>query len=530
MKAMHVVLWLAVHMPLAVFGAEMPEDSLFLREQLLRSRPVVTPFEWTFTFKAKDKWYTLEITSAHLKEKYFLEHRNGVLVTVFDPNWGTILSSEDDGASWKSEAIPPPPQGPQTVRALFTTSSGAYIAERAGINEIWQRDPRGYWSNTGLRFTWLGSASIAESDGVIMAAEYPSDLATIARVIRSFDDGKSWEVVMSRRSFSDPSPEIRHFHTMAVDPWSGHWYVSSGDTAACSRIWKSDDHGDTWDEVTDIDVTLPTISHPRTLHRYTDIWFDDGRLIWGTDDRLEGTGSRLVMTPRTEPLQLVVMGRLGATDVRSAIDFGDDLGHLLITENNIGYAGIEIVLVTRELEIVPIGILEGQTGYLTCSFASWKAEGDILGGLKAFARAKDMQSLGGSPRYPFQTWEYKIRRLFRVNVQHNGHGTVSSDISPDGCRYGEHHTLTMCPEPGYLLEALYLNDGQDRVLWAPRPICATREVLYDLEIIDDMQIMARFIPVAEAGLPAISGRFTIAVLVTGIALGGAWMLSRMRST
>ena len=69
-----------------------------------------------------------------------------------------------------------------------------------------------------------------------MYAEYPANKSTDknkfnSRVLRSTDDGASWESV-----FEMAYPEIRHFHTCtAVPNRESHWIVTRG-TLPLSQI------------------------------------------------------------------------------------------------------------------------------------------------------------------------------------------------------------------------------------------------------------------------------------------------------
>ena len=138
-------------------------------------------------------------------------------------------------------------------------------------------------------FGWHGTFSIDEGDGCIMYAEYPANKSTDknkfnSRVLRSTDDGASWESV-----FEMAYPEIRHFHTCtAVPNRESHWIVTSGDTPAQSRFWISEDDGDNWREVSEKDPIpyLGNLTQRKSIHRTVVMSFQDESMIWATDDIL----------------------------------------------------------------------------------------------------------------------------------------------------------------------------------------------------------------------------------------------------
>ena len=212
---------------------------------------------------------------------------------------------------------------------------------------------------------WHGSSSIDESPaGTIMFAEYHNNqakyleataydpalwrpLMEINRVFRSKDGGRSWQVV-----FEGHPEEIRHFHTLRVDPENPvRWWLSSGDRAEECKVWVSDNDGDTWMEMSNsepaISVTKMYKGREQACFRYTDILFVEDYMIWGTDDLMgdaleylptfgigEKSGSRLYKVDKSKsPLILEELGYCG-NPVRSLVDIGPAI--LAITEANKG--------------------------------------------------------------------------------------------------------------------------------------------------------------------------------------------------
>jgi len=327
-----------------------------------------------------------------------------------------------------------------------------------------------------------------------MIAEYIiQDVSYPIRVIRSVDDGKSWETVMTKTGMGFEPREIRHFHTCKVDPYTDNWYVSSGDLPGECRIWMSTDNGDNWTEITDPNPVIPdrlNADYANSIHRYTDIWFTEDYMYWATDDRLQGLGSYLIRANKTNPINATSIGRVSYNHVRDAIDYGQ-LGHLLITENNSGYSGIELTVVTPQEEIIPIGIMEGTSGYFTSSYSGKFAVGDPLSGLISFARAR-IPFPNEEPKRK-ETWEYKIQRLFCVETESLPlyGGNINVVTQPDtfcGWRFGEKIDLSIIPNIGCEISGLYTND---ELIWSPSERI-TNEFIYQITLNEDMKIKARF--------------------------------------
>jgi hypothetical protein len=141
-----------------------------------------------------------------------------------------------------------------------------------------------------------------------MYAEYPYEdpkggaaQRAPSRVFRSRDRGRTWEIVFERAG-----TEIRHFHFLQARPGRrGEWWLTSGDNPAESRIWISKDDGDRWTDVTASfgeTVLLDGMAYPRTLFRLTDLAWENGVVVWGTDDYLARNqfplpGSRMFRSP-----------------------------------------------------------------------------------------------------------------------------------------------------------------------------------------------------------------------------------------
>jgi hypothetical protein len=190
----------------------------------------------------------------------------------------------------------------------FTTESKRHILWEELDSTIWLFTPE--WDviksiKTG-GYSWLGNWSIGESKGVIIYAEYGGNVDHFS-VWRSEDDGESWQKVFTKKARGSSESEIRHFHVVQPDPYyPGTWYLSSGDAPYECMIWKSEDDGLTWKDVTDPN---PNGAKTQDVHRFTAMYFDENYLYWGTDDELDGNAV-FVRAERTEPLNVEVIDNL----------------------------------------------------------------------------------------------------------------------------------------------------------------------------------------------------------------------------
>ncbi|HWD28514.1 MAG TPA: hypothetical protein VG387_15190 [Rhizomicrobium sp.] len=263
-----------------------------------------------------------------------------------------VADSTDLGLTWAMQPV----RLAQPPRACFTTSRGTHLVCTHVAKEIpssaliYRFDAA--WRQLGEPFRvpspWHGSASIGEANGVIMFAEYPDNAAKYraapmpilpAQVWRSRDDGANWQVAKTVSS-----DQIRHLHTLVPEPAApGRWWLSSGDRDTEVFVWRSDDDGDSWIDVTEAAPDVPMAPrvkrYARAVQRMTDLAFHDGWMIWGADDWLGLSaknsderpmpGSRIFRARTTGPWKVEDVGYCGKP-VRNIIDVGP--AFLLTTE------------------------------------------------------------------------------------------------------------------------------------------------------------------------------------------------------
>jgi hypothetical protein len=173
---------------------------------------------------------------------------------------------------------------------------------------------------------WHSCRAVHMADDTLMYAEYPrnkENKVSPSRVFRSRDRGRSWQVV-----FEQSPEQVRHFHFLQPRPGlAGEWWLTSGDAAHQSKIWITQDDGDTWQDITaDSSLMIEGATYPRSIFRLTDLVWNESEVIWGTDDVLAAlgveAGARVFRSQVGSPL---VPRRAGRTrsPIRSIVDLGD---------------------------------------------------------------------------------------------------------------------------------------------------------------------------------------------------------------
>ena len=507
----------------------------------LASSPVFAgeAYDLTYPFVVDNRTYELNVSTEGLQQKGFRGFKNGTLFATINPWWTTLTTSHDLGESWDEYSIPSYPTGPgQLGHYFFVTSQGTWLNWHP--QEHITGEPMGYiwrkskneetWTvQTSLgHYPWLGSSSIDEHDSVIMYAEYVGSMGQVEmvgiehlNVIRSTDDGQTWEIAFSVSTHIGPNqPRINHFHTLQVDPYTGDWYLSSGDWTNFARMWKSSDQGNTWEDITDPFA-------PNLWHRTTHIQFSPDKIFWGTDDHLVEngvvTGAALISSPKTLPLQLTRHGRLSWNEVRCGIDFGDEVGILFITENvprannpSPPETGIELTLVTREFELIPLGSIP-VLGYFTSSRFGPTAVGNLLEGRTSFSWGKHINN---EDTKRDELWEYTIREKLQIIVA-DPFGGILEITEAKTTGSGIDFDIRAMPFPGYVFDGLYTDTHE--ALWVPS-VPTRNETSFSLNFQENEVLVASFIPEEEAGLSA-SSVWMVFVMMLLCIFGGTFILN-----
>lgn len=345
---------------------------------------------------------------------------------------GGVTISDDLGRSWKH--IPLPEIKGVRLRNSFTLSDGSHLLQGVSKAETPAQRAKNpdigapiFHFDASWKFLgryqngichWHGTRAIDECQNTIMYADYPNNAASYlpdfesrrsellpllesSFVFKSTDRGKTW-----RKVFEAGWQDIRHFHTLAADPFQPKtWWLSSGDRPAESRVWRSVDDGESWGEVHgDAEFDVSDNRYRQSAFRYTDIQILSDRLIWGSDDWLcdlkytkaENAGARVFTSGKDAPLCPASIGRVG-NPVRSIVDVGR--AYLLITEAKRIHVAPrpQVFLMLKEkpytlLEIFTADAFGSGTGF-TYSMASRAAKDG-----RFFSYRHDTDVFNGGPR------------------------------------------------------------------------------------------------------------------------------------
>jgi hypothetical protein len=240
----------------------------------------------------------------------------------------TLYVSDDLGETWRTVEGPPG----HVFSMCFTTASGRRLLQDIDSPEVhvFDRSWRYLGARTAGAYPWHGTWSVDQSaSGVVMFCEYVSNAPTL-RVLRSVDEGESWECAFSQPGHDeDPAAgPIRHFHTCQADPFMpGRWYLSSGDRNQQNAVWYSDDDGLSWKRAKPVLTSIvgPPIPETRLANivRHTAEVIVEDAVIWPTDDHL-GSVARLVRLIKPDLNEAHVIASFARNELRNIVSLSGD--------------------------------------------------------------------------------------------------------------------------------------------------------------------------------------------------------------
>ena len=258
--------------------------------------------------------------------------------TVLATGTGQFAISRDLGRSWKRVAL----KGREDHEIVHLKSIGEskFLAQAARSGEtakssaldVLVLNDKGdiLAAKAGVGCRWHGCRSAGRSNGTLMYAEYPSNKPvkgrrpSSSRVLRSRDEGRSWEVVFERTG-----DQVRHFHFLQPRPGVAHeWWLTSGDAPQESRVWVSKDDGEHWQDLTESIARQFDIGgerYARDVFRLTDLAWEGNEIVWGTDDTLSAgqtPGAALFRSAIGPSLKPQLIGRC-AWHIRNIVEVGD---------------------------------------------------------------------------------------------------------------------------------------------------------------------------------------------------------------
>lgn len=156
---------------------------------------------------------------------------------------------------------------------------------------MWRSTDAGVtWSlvNPGLKFSPLSAQGMTETpSGAICLGEYGNIGNHSYRVLRSIDDGVTWNVVLSSPG-THPAGDPGHFHSVTYDKYSGKLITfmdipSTGTDGP--HIYTSSDEGETWD--------LLGKSTTNKMPNFVSPMYFETHIAWGSDNERNGVFSRI---------------------------------------------------------------------------------------------------------------------------------------------------------------------------------------------------------------------------------------------
>jgi photosystem II stability/assembly factor-like uncharacterized protein len=157
---------------------------------------------------------------------------------------GRLLRSADAGKTW--EVLFKTKEGDDGYRVVFLDSQGNIFACRDRVGYLFRStdDGKTFHKNLKLSNPKISScwAIVENKKSWLFASEYAQgdQSERCAFIYRSKDFGETWETVYH-------NPNARHFHTIAIDPYTGFIYATSGDSNHEGALYRSADDGDHWE-------------------------------------------------------------------------------------------------------------------------------------------------------------------------------------------------------------------------------------------------------------------------------------------
>lgn len=148
---------------------------------------------------------------------------------------------------------------------------------------------------------------ICSHAGDLYLGEYPLDHDTVPRLLRSRDDGWTWELV---REF----PGVRHLHGVQSDPYTGDLWVTTGDRDEACRLYRL--RGGEW----------TVVGSGSQRWRAVELAFTPDHVLWGMDS-VYSTENHILKLSRTKigqaaPESVCTLGE--SVFYSAALDVGDE--------------------------------------------------------------------------------------------------------------------------------------------------------------------------------------------------------------
>ena len=215
---------------------------------------------------------------------------------VVSSRGGRLVISFDGGLTWEDEDgnsnVIRNPEFESGHQGALWTDEGTLLVNEHNYDEdtvdlLRSTDDGETWETVinNMNYDWRGGEGIQydRDTGIIMYAENPQqpDDTDEIRIMKSTDDGQTFEPVLTKTG-----ADIRHFHSIQIDPFTGNWLATTGDNDGEIEWWLSEDDGDTWNN-----LEVPSIQDFRTLG----VIFTDKHYLWVSDNPLRKQGMNYIM-------------------------------------------------------------------------------------------------------------------------------------------------------------------------------------------------------------------------------------------
>ena len=184
---------------------------------------------------------------------------------------------------------------PAGIKTAFYTRDGTLLLTTLD-HQILRSTDDGKTFTTVMTDTygWRGTDGIAQDSlsGAIVFGENASGVNSDLSLWRSTDDGQTWTEVLKRT----PN-DIRHWHSVQIDPYTKEWLATTGDTDAQVEWWRSSD-GINWTAIVGADSGVEGSQMYRTLG----VFFTQDSYVWGTDNPLWGYDQNFIITAKKNNL------------------------------------------------------------------------------------------------------------------------------------------------------------------------------------------------------------------------------------
>lgn len=221
--------------------------------------------------------------------------------TIFFGSSDKIFKSIDGGNTYTT--VYTFPDGEHATN-MFYTKNGTLLV-RTSKRKLYRSTDEGINLTEVFDDIWnWRAADTIEQDtqtGTIILGENPPNAPaeSSVRLLRSTDDGQTWTEVLSRTR-----EQIRHFHSVQIDPYKREWLATTGDTDSEVEWWKSTDDGQTWTAIVGADSGVPGDQ----MYRVLGVIFKDDEYVFASDNPLWQIGTNFISTAPKDDLAAIKKG------------------------------------------------------------------------------------------------------------------------------------------------------------------------------------------------------------------------------